>query len=502
MQTFPLLLLISVLLIGFIAWSEYRNPKGVNEGFVSMVGLPFWSNFVSPRGDVGPNEEDDLYIRDPRFFNDYTDVSRIGVDYDFCRVVAPVESPDEKFFACALAGSEGVGSARFRTKSVKDGFRLSYDDYMRDINADGRADYCRILKSGDGWAPSCTRATDTGFDPQEVVDAEPPGDIALLLTFYQGCVAWLRFKDNMTDYIGSVKVLTPNMVIDETPGQDVTGGLSFNGSNQFIRLSDSGDMSLGSVVPLKAIRAVMVWVKFDAFTNNAKIFDFGNGAGKDNFFLGILGKGDPDADTGATIREDCGADTVPVSPSGAQPAVEMSPQRLLATTTANVNEWRCDGFEAMPRKLPGSFPAAPENYSGGSMATLIYEVWDKEQRRMRMKANGVMPLGEWTHICVTAKTDDAFRPSIGIYVNGELAMQRASGFLPATSVMTNCYLGKSNWSNSVSQYENRDELFKGSLFDFRMYSTKVSEEFIKDSYEWGQAKLGAKLGAKEKLKAK
>ena len=492
METFPLLLFISVLVLGYIAWSEFRNPKGVNEGFESLSGaLPYWANFLSPRGDVGPNEEDDLYVRDPRYFNDYADVARMGVAYDFCRVIAPAASasPDEQFFACALAGTEGLGSARFRTKSVKDGFKLGYDDYMRDINGDGRDDYCRILKEGEGWAPMCTRATDLGFDPQEVVDSEPPDDIARLLAFYQGAVIWLRFKDDMLDYVNSVSVLTHTMSIDETPGKDVTGGLMFNGTNNFIRLSDAGDMSLGSVVPLRSIRSVMVWVKFDAFTNNARIFDFGNGKGKDNFFLGILGKGDPDADIGGKIGKACEAQTVPSCPSGAQPVDEMSPQRLMETTTANVNEWRCDGFEAMPRKLSGSFPAAPEHHNGGTTATLIYEVWDKEQRRMRMKINAIVPVGEWTHICVTAMSDDAFRPGIGIYVNGELALERADGFLPATSKMTHCYLGKSNWSGSTTQYEDRDELFKGGMFDFRMYTTKLSEEFIKDSFDWGQAKL-------------
>jgi hypothetical protein len=42
----------------------------------------------------------------------------------------------------------------------------------------------------------------------------------------------------------------------------------------------------------------------------------------------------------------------------------------------------------------------------------------------------------------------------------------------------------------VSVYENRDELFKGKMFDFRMYNVKVSEEFIKDSYDWGKELLG------------
>ena len=488
MSTFPLLLFISIFILGCIAYIEYKNPQGVNEGFANTMS--YWGNFVSPRNDVGPDEEDSMYIRDPRYFNDYADVSRLGVAYDFCRVIAHKDTPDEQFFACALAGTEGLGTARFRTKSVKEGFKLSYDDYMRDINGDGRAEYCRILKNGDGWTTMCTRATDLGFDPQEVVDDEPPGPVSRLLTFYQGCVIWLRLKDNMIDYVKNVKVLTTNMKIDETPGKDVTQGLDFNGDNQFLRLSDSGDRSLGAVVPLRSIRSIMVWVKFDEFTNNAKIFDFGNGKGNGNFFLGILGKGDPDADTGGSIRADCGADTVPEGPSGAQPVDEMSPQRLMETTAANVDEWRCDGFEAMPRKLPGSFPKPPENNSGGSYATLIYEVWDQQQRRMRMKMNAVLRLKKWTHICVTTTTSDSFRPGIGIYIDGELALMKPDGFLPATGNMTNCYIGKSNWSNSVSVYENRDELFKGKMFDFRMYNVKVSEEFIKDSYDWGKELLG------------
>jgi hypothetical protein len=499
MQTFPLLLLVSILILGYVAWSEYKNPKGVNEGFENLSALSYWASFVQPRGDVGQYLEDELYVRDPRYFNGYADVSRMGIAYDFCRMIAPVgASPEETFFACALAGTNTLGSARFRTRSVKQGFKLGNDDYMRDIDGVGRDAYCRILKDGDSWAPMCNRATDLGFDPKNVVDDEPPDETRSLLSFHQGAVVWLRFKDDMKDYVKSVSVLTSNMTIDETPGKDVTGGLVFNGDNNFLRLSDSGDKSLGAIVPLRAVRTVMVWVKFDAFTQNAKIFDFGNGKGKDNFFLGILGKGDPTVSTGDTIRGDCGADTVPSGTSGAQPVDEMSPQRLMETTSANVDEWRCDGFEVSPRKMPKSVPVAPENNSGGEMATLIYEVWDKEQRRMRMKINSIVPVGKWVHLCVTTTTDDAFRPGIGIYVNGALTLMKADGFLPATSNMTNCYLGKSNWANAVTQYEDRDELFKGRMFDFRMYKTKVSEKFIQESVEWGKAKLGIAAAGKKK----
>ena len=186
----------------------------------------------------------------------------------------------------------------------------------------------------------------------------------------------------------------------------------------------------------------------------------------------------------------------------------MSPQRLMETSAANVNEFDCKGFEVYPRKLTSpkggglskaradglspSFPQTPDDSLNGTptVATLIYEVWEKEQRRMRVKVNGVIPLKKWVHICVATTNYDAFRPNLAIYINGERVVQRESGFLPAASVMTNCYIGKSNWANSVSQYENRDELFKGAMFDFRMYKGMVSENMIKDSYKWGKGKLG------------
>ena len=34
------------------------------------------------------------------------------------------------------------------------------------------------------------------------------------------------------------------------------------------------------------MKAISFWVKFDEFTNNAHIIDFGNGAGIDNVFIG------------------------------------------------------------------------------------------------------------------------------------------------------------------------------------------------------------------------
>jgi hypothetical protein len=65
-----------------------------------------------------------------------------------------------------------------------------------------------------------------------------------------------------------------------------------------------------------------------------------------------------------------------------------------------------------------------------------------------------------------------------------------SGFLPQTSTLSNCYIGKSNWANETSPYSNKDELFNGRIFDLRGYKSQLSENLIKDSIGWGKAKLG------------
>ena len=145
-DTFTVLFYISISLLALVAFSEMFLPK-VTEGF-SLPQSSFWSTFAAPRADVGPGEEDSSYIRDPRYFNGYADVSRLGVPYDFCRMVTKKGS-DDLFFACALAGTENLESVSFRTASVKKGFRISKDDYMNDINNDGRSDYCLILLDRD-----------------------------------------------------------------------------------------------------------------------------------------------------------------------------------------------------------------------------------------------------------------------------------------------------------------------------------------------------------------
>jgi len=507
MEYFQLMLLASIVFLSLVVLSELFAPNLTTEAFANLSTGPtttFWSSFVAPRSDIDKYQENTNYVRDPRYFNDYADVSRLGTAYDFCRMVAPSDDLKNLFFACALAGTENLTSTSFRTPGVNEGFRVSYDDYMRDINGDGRADYCRILKWSDNtYQPVCSYASDMGFDSKERIDSAPPDDIKTLLTFYESCVLWFRFKGDMLDTLGTSKAsVAGDIRIDETPRTKTADGVRFNGVDQYLRLTDSTDFSIGTKVPLRSTKTWMCWVYFDAFTNNAKIFDFGNGAGMDNVFLGIVGMGDTNAQLSDVTPLKCQEDqetTVPKRPSGAQAVEEMSPQDLMTTTDANINEYTCityltpkDYALANSPSHSSLIPPGGAGFTSVTTATLIYEIWDKQDRKMSIKLPTVIPLQQWTHITVTTSGTDPFRPDINIYINGKFTLQKKTGWLPATSKMSNCYLGKSNWADVTSTYENQDQLFKGRLFDFRAYKKGVSADMIKESVAWGKEKLGIK----------
>jgi len=507
--------IVLFLLILFLTL-EVFYPKTIEEGFSSLVGVMdvsgtennFFAEFAPRRGDVGINLEEKGFLQDPRYFHDYVDVQRFGFKHDFCRLVIPeqvdtnlsassiqkVDSDQKKFgdhakayFACALAGTSGLSSTSFKTKSVSDGLVLSRDDYMRDIFNENRYAYCRIIKGVDGsYQPLCLRALDTGFNDKDEVDPEPPQNILDLLDFYSGCVAWLRFRDDMIDYTTNLSVHKSGAIsIAEDPNPSVTRGVSFNGIDQFIRIADSPDFTLGNKIRMRSVRAFSVWVYFDSFTNNAHIFDFGDGPGNNNTVLSIIGKGDEIAN-GNTIRS-TQQTTLPDYPSGPHPCKETTAQNLMLLK-ANVNEYECKLFDTIPNRLDSSEPLSQKITP--TRATLLYEVWDTKQRKMRIKVNSVIPLKKWCHIAITANSTDSFRPDIVIYINGTQVYVQPSGHLPQAKTTTNNYIGKSNWSNATSQYELKDELFNGKIFDFRMYNTPMSETKIKKTLSWGTNLLG------------
>jgi hypothetical protein len=496
---FGLIILIAITVI------ELWKPNIINEAFTNLISVgdsALWAKWLPRRGDVGPDptEEQSGYIRDIRYFAGYTDVQRTGVDHDFCRMVQAEGDPEDKFFACALGGTEGLSTVKYRTPSVKDGFELSRDDYMHDVLGEGRDGYCRILKTGtDTFEAKCNPAGDTSFRTSLIVDANPPDDIKMMLTFYEGIVFWLRFRDDMLDYAKNLTVAKAgNITIEEfPPNPPVTQGLEFNGRDQFLRIGDTKDLSFGDIVQLRYLRAVSFWVYFDEFTNNAHIFDFGNGAGKDNVFVGIMGRGNPGKQDNEILKPICldeAITTVPSPPSGEQCTLEQSPQTAMITSSANVNVWSCPKPELFGRIMKPIQPkaAGPEE---ASTADIIYEIWDAKQRKLHIQVKNVIPIRKWVHIVITAASNDPTKPSLKIYKNAELVHTEAAAWLPQTNYTTNNYIGKSNWTNVTSPYENADELFKGRMFDFRGYRTSMTEKKVKDTYKWGKKLLG--LGDRE-----
>ena len=505
----------------FLLLMEMVAPERVKEGFQWMSFIeqgvkpaevtsivPSNSIFAQAfkrRSDVGPMSETQQgsasqYTADKRYFAGYTDVQGIGVQNDYCRMVFPSGAKEEEsFFACALAGTDGLPTVDYRTNAVKNGFMLSRDDYMKNITPNGRYAYCRIIKSGAEFMPMCAIPGLTSFGHQDILDTEPPDDIKTLVDFYRDCRMWLRFYDDMLDYTkrGTILQVAGGATVTEFPPRPViTRALHFNGIDQFARLGDSRDLSLGNMGSLRSVRAFSVWVKFDEFTNNAHIFDFGDGAGKNNVFLGILGKGDPDSATNS-IRPGtvCEESTVPGPGSGAQFCPELRAEDLYRISAANIDEFVCTGPEvyADPEKaqpLQTKKQTKVDPNARRNRATLIYEVWDSTLRAMQIKINQAIPVGQWTHIVISASNMDAMRPNIAVYINGNYTYTKNNGCLPQAAVTQKNYFGKSNWADNSSGYELRDELFSGSMFDFRMYTSALSETKIKRILQWGMDKLG------------
>lgn len=481
-------LFIALIILIIISIIEIWNPKLINEGFANLVSVgdsAFWSRWMPRRGDVSldATAEQDGYIRDIRYFAGYTDVQRLGQDHDFCRMVHTDGDETDKFFACALGGTEGLSTVKFRTPSVKDGLEISRDDYMNKI--DNNAAYCRILKTSiDTFEPKCNPVAIDSFRPSLLIDPNPPEDIKTLLQFYEGIMFWMRFRDDMLDYAKNVTVaISGGMTIDPIP-KPITYGLEFNGIDQFLRIGDTPSLAFGNSVELKYLRATSFWVYFEEFTNNAKIFDFGNGAGQDNVVLGIMGRGN------AGVQQDVQNDshTIPDAPSGQQCTLEQSPQTAMLTSSANVNQYDCPSPEIFGRIMKPLHKKAVKG--DGKTADMIYEIFENKMRKLHIQVKNIFTVKKWTHIAITTTNNDAFKPGLKIYKDGKLVHTEESAWLPQSNDTTKNYIGKSNWANVTSQMDNKDELFKGKIFDFRGYRTRMTEKKIKDTIEWGKPLIG------------
>jgi hypothetical protein len=496
-----LIYIVIVLLIGFLVW-EYMSSVMYAEGFTDGVVPQFFGKYFPRRYDVVPGQdrEADGWVRNPRYFEGYVDLQRLGYKGDFCRVVEKEDKPESRIMACALAGQEGLDSLTYRTESARAGMIFSRDDYFRDVDGDGREDYGRIVKvtaaPNDAWEARAVLAGVTRFkEGVEITDNSPPPAIADLLWFYEGAMVWYRWFDDMLDYAANTQIrVAGGAAVEEELRKTRTLGLPLNrvpaasedvkqAADQYVKIGENAALEFDHIVQLRNLRAVSVWAYFDEFTNNARIFDFGNGAGKDNVLLGIQGSGNTNSAFGKMNARPPASAAV----CNARAAPEMSPQLFQKTTDANVDEWMCPGPEPMDSTYPED--DASED-AREPMADLLFEIWDSQQRQMTMRVLSVIPRKKWVHIAITTTDNKSFRPTWHVYVNGKKVHELLDGHMPLKSYTTNNYIGRSNWEGVTSQYNDADQRFRGALFDFRLYRAPMSAAKITRTVEWGKEKLG------------
>jgi hypothetical protein len=513
-----------MLLTAVVLWELLRG-SAFREGFTDGVVPDYFGKFFPRRYDVVPGQKDegDGWVRNPRYFEGYVDVQNLGYKADFCRVIEKAGSPESRIVACALAGQEGIDSMVYRTDSARGGMRFSRDDYFRDVNGDGRDDYVRILKVAkapkDKWQAMAVPAGLTRFNPigsteprkgdgflppsennlpvgsSEIPDNNPPPEIKDLLWFFEGAMVWYRWFDDMLDYAENTQInVAGGAAVDEKAHQIVTHGLELNrlpavsdeepaAADQYLKIGENARLEFDAVVELRQLRGISVWAYFDEFTNNARIFDFGNGAGKDNVWLGIEGRGNTRAAFGTLGSRPTDQNAV----CKARAAREVSPQAYLMTSDANIEDWECPG----PEPVDSTYPE--DEAEGGDVeptANLIYEIWDTQQRKMRIRVLNAIPLKRWVHIALTTTDATAFRPTWRVYIDGKMIFEEPDGHLPLRSYTTSNYIGRSNWEGVSSQYQDADERFRGALFDFRLYRQPMSASKVTRTVEWGRQKLG------------
>lgn len=451
--------------------------------------------FTTPlRTDIGYArdgwEEESGYERDLRYSETFADVQGFGVAADFCRAVQQKGDPDSLRMACALGRREGFDTMEYRSRSRGEGFRWSRDDYWRsnrdlacavndcdnrdqagavnrrDNQASGKMDYCRIVKddvTGE-WYSSCAIAGRDGFNVAEERDTAPPPRIRQLLEAYQGASVWYRFFDDMEDYAqNTVLEFHGRPGIPTLLKANVSRGLQFNrllGSDMkapltdYVRWGEPGTLALDQVVQPRQIRAVSFWVWLDTLEGKPRILDCANNGGKhDRVWIGVEGG---DADLPAAVR-----------PRVTAPAEEQRPDLALAAGVPPVEPLLPE--RALPLTLNN-----PKGTEPKTSATWIFEIWDGEQRIMRLAGPHTARKEQWQHVVLTTTDSTTWWPTWQLWVDGEVVANRVEGrTIPAVTLAEN-YLGRG---------------LRGCLQDFRVYTEPMSAAKIAAASRWMKLRL-------------
>jgi hypothetical protein len=347
-----------------------------------------------------------------------------------------------------------MDNMEYRSRSLREGFRFSRDDYWR-VGAAGRMDYCRILRDEmDGtWYSSCAVAGPDGFKKVEARDTNPPLAIRRVLEAYEDITVWYRWFDDGLDYAANTEYeIHGGAEIPKLLGVEVSRGAEFNRwplaaqeagdvappLRDYVRWGEPGSLTLDQTVQPRQIRAIAFWVFLDAFGKDCTVMESFNSGGNDRMWIGVEG----------------GAPPLPPVPP-AQPAEEIRPQQALTLT-----------HQVEPVRMMTETKGA---------ATWVFEIWDTEQRIMRLAAPaGNARTNTWQHVVVTTVEDDKWWPTWQLWVDGQLVATKPEGRTSPATELTYNYLGRD---------------MRGCLQDFRVYKAPMPAPKIEAAVHAGRARL-------------
>lgn len=454
--------------------------------FVILSGL-FGSSTLTEgltmprRSDIGPLTEgwteEPGYERDLRYAETFTDIQGLGVATDFCRAVQQTGDPGSLQMACAIGRRDGMDTLEYRSRTQREGFRFSRDDYWR-AGAHGRMDYCRILRDENTghFNAMCAIAGPDGFKKREERDVDPPPHIRTLLRAYEGARAWFRWIDDTEDVTGNTTTIPiGEPTAPTTLRPTLSRGVQFNrwpiadqqAGNPPPALQGRDALVWGEPKTLelenaRAIRAVSFWVYWDAFSSRrATVWESSNEGRKDRVWFGVEG----------------GAPMLAPAPS----RIAEAAQEVSAATAQAVGPVT-EPFR-LTQQPPTSLTHGPEQNQSGMW---VFEIWDGEQRIMRLEGPPASAItGQWQHVTLTtaattttattttATTSDWW-PTWQLWVSGRKLTERSEGRQIPAETLTENYIGRG---------------LRGCLMDFRVYDRPMTPSDITATMEWAKEKL-------------
>ncbi|XP_046351049.1 uncharacterized protein LOC124131660 [Haliotis rufescens] len=134
-----------------VSLAPLETEVGDNEEYSVEVVSMTTSQIPQRRYDV-------IELGDEELYHGWADVQGTGAANDYCRILGRGK---RRFLSCALAGSSGQGHHYVSKLGFDSGHKDTW--FMRDVDNDGRDDYCRCVGRPESSKISCMKSGDKGF---------------------------------------------------------------------------------------------------------------------------------------------------------------------------------------------------------------------------------------------------------------------------------------------------------------------------------------------------